>query len=822
MSVETAPAPNERIGTVLSGRYRLERLIGAGGEGAVYEAIDTAGGRFAIKMLFDVSGHDDRSAKLARFAREARIMSTLSNPNLAKVFDSGVDARSGAQYLVMELLSGADLDAWLRKHGPVDPSLAARILIQAAVGVSSAHRAGIIHRDIKPSNLFLHRAGSDQIIVKVCDFGIAKDLFSEALTQSGGLMGSPLYMSPEQASDTKRVDGRADVWSLGATLYATLSGAAPFHGVSSISELLFAITSKDIPPLQEVAPWVSGPIASIVHGALVRELGARCPDVDAFAEALRPHAGGEARIETNMLAPLASKVADTSAVRVAIPRSWREAVENSPSAQTTDPPDDPAALLVGRTLSGRYPLLRVIGRGGMGAVYETRGRDGERLAIKVILEELYRRKPEALHRFVREAHAVMSIHSEHVVRVRDADTDAAQKTPYLVMDMLEGRDLATRIRQGGPLESGPAARIFIQACRGLAAAHALGIVHRDIKPANIFLQERPSGEIAAVICDFGVAKQVVTIDDDMTAMDLTKTGGVIGSPLYLSPEQAKNAKNVDRRTDIWSLAITLYEACSGRKAWESCSSVGEVILAVCTQDVPPLSTAAPWLSPQFAAVVHRGLRRDPAERYSSIEEFAAALEPFASRSPLTREALLAAPDVTSFRAHATTVGGSDTTVSVTRTIGTPSSHERGLERAPDPAAARESAAVRAANDAPRSRTRFVAVASVPLALAVALGGGVWAVKRAGHAGWSTPSRAAQAALPPSDAPPTAALPGPELPPASTLPAIESVEHVAAPPSATATSSSSAKRPVGRPRPPRPVESHSEPPPPPPDAFDRRR
>jgi serine/threonine protein kinase len=127
-----------------------------------------------------------------------------------------------------------------------------------------------------------------------------------------------------------------------------------------------------------------------------------------------------------------------------------------------------------------------------------------------------------------------------------------------------GRDLSALIRSGGPLEPAPVARIFMQACRGLADAHKLGIVHRDIKPANIFLHELPTGEIVTKICDFGVAKKIIASDGDETATDLTRTGGVLGSPMYFSPEQSKNAKHVDHRTDIWSLAVSLYEAVSGR------------------------------------------------------------------------------------------------------------------------------------------------------------------------------------------------------------------------------------------------------------------
>ena len=381
----------------------------------------------------------------------------------------------------------------------------------------------------------------------------------------------------------------------------------------------------------------------------------------AFAE-------GHTKIDAAMLSRRDLELGRPMATRAALPRSWKD-VEFV--AQSKPPPprnESIATRLVGQTLAGRYPLLSLLGHGGMGAVYETRGAAGERLAIKVILGDADGRRPDALRRFVREARAVMSITSDHVVKVVDADTDAMQQVPFIVMEHLEGQDLAGLLRNAGALEIGPIARIFAQACRGLSDAHKLGIVHRDIKPANIFLHELPSGEIVAKICDFGVAKKVMALEGDDTSLDLTSTGGVLGSPMYFSPEQARNAKNVDQLTDIWSLAISLYEAVSARRAFESCSSVGEIILAVCTQDVPPLEEVAPWIPSDFAAVVHKGLRRDPTERYASMDEFAAALLPFTTKSTPRRATLIpishdkramvparSAPAFASTTAHASTV-----------------------------------------------------------------------------------------------------------------------------------------------------------------------
>jgi serine/threonine-protein kinase len=276
----------------------------------------------------------------------------------------------------------------------------------------------------------------------------------------------------------------------------------------------------------------------------------------------------------------------------------------------------------------------------MGAIYAARTRDGFELAVKVILESSEARRPEALRRFVREARVLTSIRSPYVVRVLDVDSDARREIPFIAMELLNGTDLEKLVKKWGALEPPALVRLFVQASQGLGAAHALGVVHRDVKPANIFLHELPSGEVVPKICDFGIAKRTVVSADEHT-VELTRTGGMIGSPAYMSPEQAKSAKHVDARTDIWSLGISLWEGLSGRRPWEECSSVGEIIVAVCTRPVTLLQKVAPWIEPGLALAVHRCLEQEPAARYASLEELAAALEPFALQGDsLTRSMLV--------------------------------------------------------------------------------------------------------------------------------------------------------------------------------------
>ena len=275
--------------------------------------------------------------------------------------------------------------------------------------------------------------------------------------------------------------------------------------------------------------------------------------------------------------------------------------------------------LTARKLGGRYRVIRELGRGGMGSVYEVLSDDGRRLAAKLIALERSEHAT-ALERFFREARAAQSIESPHVVRTLELGLDDASGSPFIVMELLDGFDLRFVVDERAPLASEAVARIGEQAARGLAAAHDAGVVHRDVKPSNVFLQRR-GNSLTVKVCDFGIAKQV----EEQPGADLTHSGGILGSPRYMSPEQAKSARRVDARSDVWSLCATLYAVASGRELWTDRSSLGELIVAICTEPIEPLSKVAPWIDPELARTIERGLERDPERRWQSMRELGARL-----------------------------------------------------------------------------------------------------------------------------------------------------------------------------------------------------
>jgi serine/threonine protein kinase len=280
--------------------------------------------------------------------------------------------------------------------------------------------------------------------------------------------------------------------------------------------------------------------------------------------------------------------------------------------------------VVGRTLGGKYTLDRLLGQGGMGAVYEGRhAATGRRVAVKVVTGDIAR-NPKLAQRFELEARAAGTIDSEHVVQVLDVGHDE-HGAPFMVMERLAGEDVESLLARTGALAPEAAVTIAVQGLLGLSRAHARGIVHRDVKPGNLFLHAGDGGRITVKLLDFGIAKVTGEVS---AGVKLTRTGAILGSPLYMSPEQARTVHRLDQRTDLWSMGVVLYEMLAGRAPHHDIEALGELILAVCSRPVPPLRSVAPWVDPWLAAAVERALVIDPAGRYQSADEMAETLRAF--------------------------------------------------------------------------------------------------------------------------------------------------------------------------------------------------
>jgi serine/threonine-protein kinase len=291
--------------------------------------------------------------------------------------------------------------------------------------------------------------------------------------------------------------------------------------------------------------------------------------------------------------------------------------------------DTGAGVQEGDVLAGKYRVERVLGVGGMGVVVAAHHIQlDEKVALKFLLPEAVK-NAEALARFEREARAAVKIKSEHVARVSDVGK-LDNGAPYMVMEYLEGGDLSGLLQKQGKLPVDQAVAFVLQAAEAIAEAHSLGIVHRDLKPSNLFCIRRRDGQSSIKVLDFGISKLTSSAGGGSASKDMgmTKTTAVVGSPVYMSPEQMQSSKGVDHRTDIWSMGIILYELLSGRVPFEA-DTVTELAVLICTEPVPPIGAEALALPPGLEQVVLRCLEKSRDKRHQTISDLAEALSPFA-------------------------------------------------------------------------------------------------------------------------------------------------------------------------------------------------
>jgi serine/threonine-protein kinase len=343
-----------------------------------------------------------------------------------------------------------------------------------------------------------------------------------------------------------------------------------------------------------------------------------------------------------------------------------------------------ALVAPGAIVAGKYRLDSVIGEGGMGAVWAaTHTGLGQAVAIKFISKEFVT-SPEALRRFDAEAKAAAQLRSRHVVQVFDNGT-LEDGTPYIAMELLRGENVHARVHRAGPVPLKDTIEILGQCCKALGRAHAAGIVHRDIKPDNIFLAQTDEEGILVKVLDFGIAKFAVGPNDHSS----TRTGAVLGTPLYMSPEQARGLKTIDHRSDLYSLGLVAYTMLTGNLAFSS-ESFGDLLLQICTAPLPSLCANAPWLPAGIDPWFQRASAREPVNRFGSAQEFIeglrAACEGVVRTSALPDSVLQQAAGPPGNPAHAVSVGTAS-----------------GMSRSGD---------VATAPAVPKNKGAFIAVASV--------------------------------------------------------------------------------------------------------------
>jgi len=279
----------------------------------------------------------------------------------------------------------------------------------------------------------------------------------------------------------------------------------------------------------------------------------------------------------------------------------------------------------GDLLAGKYRIIRTLGEGGMGIVYEAfHTRLRQKVAIKVLKPHVLAH-PELAARFEREARAAATLESPHVAKVIDVDT-SPEGLPYMVIEFLEGNDLGEELTRRGRFPVQEAVAFVMEACVPIAQAHAMGIVHRDLKPSNLFLAKKGSERVLKLL-DFGISK-ILSDDEQKNTSSLT----TLGTPHYMSPEHVRSAADVDRRSDIWSLGVILYELLTGTEPYRG--DPARVIAAIVSEPVPPPRTRREDIPEELERVIMRALEKDPRKRFPDVRALSVALAPFAPEHEL--------------------------------------------------------------------------------------------------------------------------------------------------------------------------------------------
>jgi serine/threonine protein kinase len=578
-----SPKLEALVGQVIDGHYRLDKLLGAGGMGAVYKARHLGLERdVAIKILHPDIGGDPSISK--RFDREAQSASRLDHPNCVRVSDFGTTAE-GIKYLVMELLEGEELHARLGQPWPPDAVL--YVIEQVLAGLEHAHACGIVHRDLKPENVFVTHDAKGNEVAKIVDFGIAKlldaDGATEVLTRAGMVFGTPRYMSPEQAAGGK-IDERSDLYAVGVLAHEMLSGKPPFDGDDLAAILRMQIMAPPPPLPASVPPLVMAFVASLLEKSRHE----------------RPASAAEARATVHELRKQLQRgtVAQTIQPSVDLLGATGAHSAANPDAPLPSKPE----AMIGHRVAGRFTLEALLGAGGMGAVFRARdGQTGSLVAVK-LLHAAMAGDDELAARFQREAETASELEHPNIVPVFGHGTTPGTggPAPYLVMPLLEGVELRDLI--GAPMDPARAVALMTQLLSALEHAHAHGIVHRDLKPENVFVIREPNGAEVIQLVDFGLAK---VAEGGESRRALTQFGQVFGTPAYMSPEQCMG-EVVDARTDLYAAGAILYELLCGLPLFESDDPVTLLTLQL-TAKPPPLPEYVP---PSLRAAVDGLLVKD--------------------------------------------------------------------------------------------------------------------------------------------------------------------------------------------------------------------
>ena len=569
------------LGEVIAG-YRVVACVGQGGMGCVYRAeLPSIGAQVAIKVLSHAYLDDPEMAE--RFVAEARLANVVRHDGLVNVIGLGL-LPDGRPYQIMEYLTGESMSSAIKRIGRLPLGTSCQLVAEALDALAALHTRGIVHRDLKPSNLFITAAGR----VKVIDFGIAKAVAERGITVTGQTLGTPEYMAPEQVAG-EPVDARADLYALGIVLYEAATGKRPFAG--RVAEALASRAAP--PPVGSLVAGAPAALDAVIAKALHFERERRYATAGAMARAVRDVAStlpADAFVAIHEAAPVivddVPSEEPTAKVHPTMPPTVRGV------------PVKPRAHLADRL--GKYEVRGVLGQGASGVVLE--GYDptiGRRVALKVLTDTSLARST----RLVEEARAMARIAHPNVITLYELEEDAGHA--ILVMELVDGLDLGRwlgeRRRAWREIVD-----VFLDAGRGLVAAHAAGVVHRDFKPSNVLLARDGRARVG----DFGLSH-------------MHGSEGIAGgTAAYVAPEQLEGHP-ADPRSDQFAFCASLWEALHGELPYAGTAALAIAVAACEGKLRAPANTDVPAA---INAILARGLAARREQRFTTMTELLAAIE----------------------------------------------------------------------------------------------------------------------------------------------------------------------------------------------------
>ena len=640
------------IGDLVQG-YRLEALLGRGAHGVVYQASkEGVGDQFAVKLV-DTSGQNAQFVE--RIVRECSITSRLQHPGIIRVHESGYWGKH--IFIVMDVALGRSGDQFAK--GGLGWPLATSIVHRAAAALAYAWDSmRVIHRDIKPANLVIDFAGDHLRSVQVVDFGLGRiaEEAGDGLTMTGMVLGTPFYMSPEQARGERDLTWATDVYALGVTLFALVAGRPPFMQGTPI-EIILAHCNEIPPRLDQVAESCPAALADIVERCLAKEPSARPASYAQLLQQLEDvlHGASTERQET-IEAPeqvrtafvhrvirdtppklVAQPAADVSTTERRFRRQVAKPFTGAIHLKTVAPKPTrrrPPSIEPGTVIDGIFTIGEPIGAGGMGEIFlANEAITGRRLALKIMSDDDML-KPGMLTRFRGEAQALATI--EHPAFPYFAGKGTWRERDYLLMELVDGIDLRSwLLLNGGRMAEAGALGVISQLANAMEHAHRrCGMIHRDIKPANLMFAKGAKPQLKVV--DFGVSTYIDYGDFEDFAkreyhyIDDDSRGKAVGTPAYMSPEQCVGAPPTPLM-DIYAIGCTFFHLVTGRTPYVAANS--SMMMMRHMQDSPPTFQGLVEVSSASAYLLKRTLAKSPRDRFANFRQLAAAAD--AARHGLT-------------------------------------------------------------------------------------------------------------------------------------------------------------------------------------------